>query len=735
MQTGALQVGSRTPVAGTPSWVTLEVVQGGFATGEPLAGGILRQHEKEWLERLELPPGEEPRRALHAHFLSQEGLGQLREMLRSGCYRFEVPEEGALLVVTWLLENGHAELASEVLDALAPWFDRLRFYPQPSPTPVVESSSVHRQPVKRTIGDLLAIREAPQELAQREALQLWLPLFDRIVALFVETVKGPLPTIAIGPDGRPVRQADSSWDLSGGWPCQKYPESWHRRAEALLDEYRSQRTEHRRCRRPENPRGNFAQLRAVLERCVVEPDELTGRDVGRVRMILAQVAAKRGLPGSSRCGSLRTMQAQLAAKLTKREAARIVAARLRALSDEGGVGAVAPLLTPVSGEEAAEHGVVEGQHVHQDLRRVVLRSLQAPLERLLDEKVVPSGEVLADVTPQLISRSASAGIDDPFLRRLFGALYEAFQRRRSLLLLNLERQVKFEELPWVAAVARFRTADVATRDAARQILRRVASLTLTRFPHAIVPNKLLRQFRTLVERGGLDLPLVDEVAADIFMGTFSEKYLRAAQRAGRAMKGSLYEHYYGIHYDQILEIDDAGRSWFGVATSKLFDSLCERRAGVAPREYRSVARNGKIIEQEQILTTHNLAVLVYGLDLEDELRPIARDLARGCLSWILRRLERDRGLKSIKNAAYAWRQMVFFLSLTGSEVVEELIVWADDQLTKVDANLRARFKPILNGLALAHQGGSLDRPPDELEVRRFLGWTTRYPHWLQPAAE
>lgn len=35
--TGALAIGSRTPVAGTPAWVTLEVTHGGFATGRALA--------------------------------------------------------------------------------------------------------------------------------------------------------------------------------------------------------------------------------------------------------------------------------------------------------------------------------------------------------------------------------------------------------------------------------------------------------------------------------------------------------------------------------------------------------------------------------------------------------------------------------------------------------------------------------------------------------------------------
>src|SRR3954454_24492273 len=42
---GTLRVGSRTPVENTPPWVTLEVVHGGFATGNWSAAGPLQPHE------------------------------------------------------------------------------------------------------------------------------------------------------------------------------------------------------------------------------------------------------------------------------------------------------------------------------------------------------------------------------------------------------------------------------------------------------------------------------------------------------------------------------------------------------------------------------------------------------------------------------------------------------------------------------------------------------------------
>ncbi|HUE84108.1 MAG TPA: hypothetical protein VMM84_18540 [Pyrinomonadaceae bacterium] len=67
-------------------------------------------------------------------------------------------------------------------------------------------------------------------------------------------------------------------------------------------------------------------------------------------------------------------------------------------------------------------------------------------------------------------------------------------------------------------IDRFRTESLSSRDLSRQALEEVTLLTGTSFPHAIIPNKLLQELRALVKGAGLDIPLVDEVAADIFMG-------------------------------------------------------------------------------------------------------------------------------------------------------------------------------------------------------------------------
>ena len=58
------------------------------------------------------------------------------------------------------------------------------------------------------------------------------------------------------------------------------------------------------------------------------------------------------------------------------------------------------------------------------------------------------------------------------LSGLYGQAYAAFRRRRSLLLLNLEHQVRFDELPWIAALQPFRADSADTARAARQALAR-----------------------------------------------------------------------------------------------------------------------------------------------------------------------------------------------------------------------------------------------------------------------
>src|SRR5215470_12945696 len=74
MLSGALKIGSRTPLPSTPAWATLKVLKGGFASGELLAGGELQDHERERLSQLPSRYRAAERAALNSHYLTDDGL-------------------------------------------------------------------------------------------------------------------------------------------------------------------------------------------------------------------------------------------------------------------------------------------------------------------------------------------------------------------------------------------------------------------------------------------------------------------------------------------------------------------------------------------------------------------------------------------------------------------------------------------------------------------------------------
>ncbi len=233
----------------------------------------------------------------------------------------------------------------------------------------------------------------------------------------------------------------------------------------------------------------------------------------------------------------------------------------------------------------------------------------------------------------------------------------------------------------------------------------------------------------------LKLPLVEELAADIFMGAFTLKFLVAAQTAARLLRGTLYARYYAIPTDRVLVLDDREKKW-GKDASPGFAELCTERAGAKSGGW-SVARSGTILEQAQILTTHNLAVLFDALGLQEKLRPALPHLAQQCFRWVVRQqtMKVDfwkAQLQRVKNTAYAWRQMVFFLSLVDRTEQDAFLAWAREHFQAQDEQFTRRFEPVMAGLEWACAGGEFDasgRAGPQGRARRFLGWSEGR-HWL-----
>jgi hypothetical protein len=141
-----------------------------------------------------------------------------------------------------------------------------------------------------------------------------------------------------------------------------------------------------------------------------------------------------------------------------------------------------------------------------------------------------------------------------------------------------------------------------------------------------------------------------------------------------------------------------------------------------------------IIEQQQILTTQNLATLFSGLELTDALRDQLDEMAKQCFTWICRRhqMKIDKWharLIMLKNTAYAWRQMVFFLALLPKSNVADFLRWAESHFDVQQEEFQNRFRPALQGLVFAAGGSSIDSGSAPPGIRQFLGWS-KTKHWL-----
>ncbi|MFD7157197.1 hypothetical protein ACFV9C_21550 [Kribbella sp. NPDC059898] len=581
------------------------------------------------LDELARVPADEPRDRERSNlwYLGDEGLAELGQALRTGCYRIDVPEQAAMLVVAWLLEHDHHAAALDLVAALRPLMHRLRFTPSYSPAP---SGAVVR---RNTVGDVRAqLRQATVRrpiAAMRETLQVWNPLYDQLVALWCDTVDGDLPHLVDGVVG-------------GGWPCRVWPDDWAERRRRWQDDYKLATELHQ----PRPWKSNFTRLRVALDLCPDDSSALDGRAVGWIRRALANTISAHGTPGSAEREALRQRQREVAAQPAYATLAHVLSARLDAFPREGGL----PALEPVAGlVDCTEAPAAAGAAIPEHLLAKAARALEAPIGELVARGVIGSGEVLAEVVPQLAAQLLAANIADPALAMVYAQTCAAFRRRPQL--------VRFGELPWVDAVAPYRDRSEQARRAAGQAFREATTVALEAFPQSVLPNALVREFEALAARAGLDLPLVQN-------GQCRE----AAVVASRVLAGSLYARYY-----------DLPDGW---PTSRIhwrrddFAAVCRAR--------------GAALEQSQILTTHNLAVLVDALDLTDWLREAAPDLADRAFAWALRQ-------PAWRDAAAAWRQGIFYLS------------YCDPDRTLRGLPRPAHFEPAVTGLLDVAAGRRFDR--------------------------
>ncbi len=664
MEAGDLLVGSRTPVAGIPGWVTPEVIRGGFATTAFAAGGDLRPHEISLAKKLSLPMSDTSRLrwALNNWYLSDEGLATLHDQAQSGNFAVRAPEETALLIVSLLLETA-PDAVDGILAEIMPFFDRLRFYPAPHENVGGEGVFV------RNVGqvrDQLKTKQPRAELVlQHNSLTIWIPLYDRLIDLL-------------------AAPEQPQWkDQAAAWLAD-YERAVH---EPTARRWSKSNSPFQRCRQ--------ALIQMYAGKLVLQS---TLHDVNT---IIARHRTKYG--GSKARTAFRRIQAEQDVTVWHDAVADVVTKRLETLPFDAGISDPARVAGPITQAEAVQ-GAPKGCPLARSFVHTINSARMAPVSELVETGQISAPEVLADVLPQLTAEIYANGLPTKAETRVCAKLYKAFSQRRSLLLVDLQSQIRLEELPWAAALLERRNSSHDHQVIARKTLIELVRMSLTHFPHVIFPNRLIREMANLAKIAELKIPFTAEIAADIFMGQFLPHFSEAADISLVHYAGTLYARYYNL------------------PTHANFQSLgefCNQRARLRSTHNWSVAAKGMIIEQQQIITSHNLGQLLTAFDLSSLKYA---QMVTDCFDWICKRqqipLRNWRAkLQMTKNTAYAWRQMIAFMSeLPAAEqraVFEELKDTAAAQST----DYQERISPALDGLGRAISGETLV----ETDIV-FLGW-------------
>lgn len=717
----AVTVGSRTPARIFPEWVTLEVLRGGFASGTATAESPLTRADTDLAAELDVPAG---RSAIFEALLSQAGLPRLEAMLDDGDYTLACAEESVVLVAAWLLRNGHDDDARRLVSEVGPWSDILRLWPARALVPV-DDALVHRHTVTEALSALRG-RTVPLAVrAQRESLTVWAPLADRLLGLWWQTV------------------VDGAVDAHR-------PEGWDADCASALVSYNTVRTRHTLCTQHSDPKANLGVLVEATRAGVT--GELDRVLRVRLQRAVDAMVRRRGAPGSSELVEARSSQLT-AITATHATLASVVAERLDPLPGEGGIVDTAEALAPVRASEASEEAPA-GTALPDSVRRDVLRSRAATIDELVADRVLTSAELLAEVAPQLVARAWSDGYADPALRTLMGRVYSAFRARRSVLLVGMAAQVRIDELPWVRAVRDHDGAGEA--EAAREALLELSRAYLDHFPGQILPNSLVVELTALARRAGVDATFVPELAADIFQDDFAPRFPAAAQTAADALRGTVYDTYYGLSSAaQTLAArmvkatrrrarrlrrppeSEPQRS----PAQAAFTEVCRDRArSTHPRhDARSapggwLVANGAVIEQAQVLTTHGLVTLrglgatpTRGWEMAAGTAfTVVRDaLARAYDSWSFDDEDSPAtSLREVTKAAYAWRQTIFFVSQVDEKAARRILEKLRDRAAAAGPHGRAAWSSTETSRVLLRLVGDLDAALDgRAPAQPFLGWT------------
>ena len=759
------QWGSRRPTE-YPTWVTLEVAHGGFATGRAMAS-----FEMDAARSGDLTP---PRS--NESFLTPSGMEELVGMLDSGCYRTTYPEHSALLAFAQLVRSGDATSARQLLHEIAPYFLEIRFYPKatskPSAIDDLRVGVATTSDLPKTLGRVRARSldgtRAKRMALQRDACDMYEPIQAEAVKLLLLSTGSPLDcdNPSWEDDNQLLSTVDSGLreaigalvtrftklseysvtksETTSRWELVTYYEG-----EQKLTTFKNVEDTNKmypfKVGRHTKARSSTRLFVEALATAVAPPESaesLSNAEKHKLGNRLRSVIAKRGVIGGNRHDAVYRKQVELSSAVADPVPVFVDAATKETeacSSDLYITERDLPLVQSkivqrvkddckgfFANDEWDQYRARRQFHDYRNITAPIPSSVEKALSRTtarsLSEHVacgaVVSAEGIARCVSELFAAASANTLQDPVLRRLHYSTMSAFNRRRSLLLVNLERQVRVHELPWVAAIAQINVKggegetqekeSVNETSAVVDTVRTAAQVWLASFPQTSVPNNFLRAIQNVMlprkptpqldspvecdgddhdddlEAPREDLPislspenkfgvprLLKELATDLFMGEFTQSFPLSTLETAKALRGTTYERYYNLgevysSYISAAEALIAAKGTQHYLSKLLLEAATSAKALWGSKEDANTnftISSGRTLEAVMVLSSHNLLQFYEWLQLDGAVD----NVSSACTVWayIVDRFIHPPGrhTRGYKQVAYAWRQLLFFVSI------------------------------------------------------------------------
>lgn len=600
---GKFKHGSRNPDINYPTWITKRVAPGGFYAGA----------------KYELKEGENNITILN----EPEEMLKYANMIEFISHNLNGPEPLMIPTIAYLENNGKIKEANELKELIRPYVDNIRFYPiteeimKTKKKPNVFASLETIYQFTKWCNDTY-ISKLKDEENLINSFKKKNDFKNKLINLFRETI------IIVDKSEWPMQNVSQEW-------LEKARELYNANKWYLYDSFKRKR-------------GSLYNLWSILQNIIpqqrIETEFPITRITGKeVRWIKIYLEANKNL----KYYNIEHLQ-------SKQQEAQNLLKYLTSINEQH--------LEKMYYEEIKEKYKDVEPVVFEKLNKCVLYSL----EELKELGYIPSSETFVELAQPMEAFLQTIDFDfkeditvEEHLKYL---LYKSFKNMRSLLLLNLESQLKINEIPQYNVLCKVYKRD--SKSSNSLILSKLLLSYYTEwFPGDIMPNRVVKMFYNLLKSEDKNLGLCEEIACDIFQRRFGEKYDTSLNIAKNNMINTLYSEYF--------ELDDMYKNPLNLTGLSL--TLKEKYYGNNNAYWTN--SNGQQIHASMVLTTHNLTQLDRFLDNLDVLKVLRN------ITFKLLNLLGNNTIASLEcsQIGHCWRNFMYYASKCSMCDISKYLNW------------------------------------------------------------